>query len=178
VNTSPRLPRLFLDCDGVLADFDTYAATIFGDHPRAAEERLGTSVFWDTLRDHHFFFEQLPLLPDTQALFDGVRHLDPTILTGCPHGGWAEPQKVRWAAKHFPGTKIITCRSQDKRLHMHQGDILIDDYTRYRALWEEAGGIFIHHTSASNSLEELHKRLRLPERVWWRLSTRRRGLSL
>jgi len=35
--------------------------------------------------------------------------LKPTILTGLPLGRWAAPQKVKWAAEHFPGTPIITC---------------------------------------------------------------------
>jgi hypothetical protein len=38
---------------------------------------------------------------------------------------------------------------------MHPGDILVDDYLKYRHLWEEAGGVFIHHTSASNTLRQL-----------------------
>lgn len=50
-------------------------------------------------------------------LFEVVRHLDPIILTGLPRGTWAAPQKVRWAAEHFSGTRIITCLAADKRRH-------------------------------------------------------------
>jgi hypothetical protein len=38
---------------------------------------------------------------------------------------------------------------------MKAGDILIDDFLKYRHLWEEAGGIFIRHISAKGSLEKL-----------------------
>ena len=35
---------------------------------------------------------------------------------------------------------------------MQPGDILIDDWPKYKHLWEEAGGIFILHTSAAQSI--------------------------
>jgi len=38
---------------------------------------------------------------------------------------------------------------------MKPGDIIIDDYLKYRHLWVEAGGIFIHHISAVESLAAL-----------------------
>lgn len=88
-------------------------------------------------------------------LFDAVKHLDPVILTGLPRGNWAADQKVRWAALHFPGTRIITTMARDKRDHAKAGDVLVDDQETHRHLWEESGGVFIHHRSAQRSLAEL-----------------------
>jgi hypothetical protein len=65
---------------------------------------------------------------------------------------------MAWAKEHFPGTKMITCASRDKSRHMKPGDVLVDDYLKYRHLWEAAGGVFIHHTSAKASLEALRAR--------------------
>jgi len=149
--------QLFLDCDGVLADFDKAAGKIFGMPPREAEEQIGTSQFWAKIRHQRGFYRHLELMPDARELFNAVAHLGPVILTGCPIGGWAEAQKVEWAAEHFPGTKIITCLSAEKREHMHPGDVLVDDYLKYRLRWEEAGGIFIHHTSAQSTLAALER---------------------
>ena len=148
-------PQLFLDCDGVLADFDSSAQRIFGMPTKVAHQKLAPHQFWQKLRSAPNFYGSLDLLPDAMTLFNAVRHLDPIILTGCPMGGWAEPQKVAWAAEHFRGTKIITCMARDKRLHMQPGDILVDDTLKHRHLWEEFGGIFIHHTSAAHSIAEL-----------------------
>lgn len=149
--------QLFLDCDGVLADFDSAAQQLFGMPPRVAEEKIGTPAFWARIRHQPNFYRDLALLPDARQLFNAVTHLDPVILTGCPRGGWAEPQKVEWAAEHFPGTRIITCMSADKRMHMQRGDVLVDDYLKYRGRWEEAGGTFIHHVSARSSIEALQR---------------------
>jgi hypothetical protein len=149
--------QLFLDCDGVLADFDSAAEKVFGMPSHEAQQNLGLKTFWRKLRDHEDFYGTLPLIPDAHKLFDAVKHLNPVILTGCPLGGWAEPQKHRWAAAHFPGTKMITCMARDKRMHMKPGDVLVDDLEKFRALWEDAGGVFIHHTSADHTIQELKR---------------------
>jgi hypothetical protein len=33
--------------------------------------------------------------------------------------------------------------------------VLVDDTLKHRQLWEEAGGVFIHHKNARESLSEL-----------------------
>jgi hypothetical protein len=149
--------RLFLDCDGVLADFDRGATRVLGLPPRVYEKKHGLPAFWRQLQRAPDFYATLPPLPDAFALFEAVRHLDPIILTGLPRGDWAAPQKVRWAAEHFPGTRIITCMAVDKRRHAQAGDVLVDDMLRHRHLWEEAGGIFVHHRSAAESIAELRR---------------------
>lgn len=150
--------QLFLDCDGVLADFDTAAEQLFKQNSREAEKALGTPAFWKRIRSHKNFYGNLPLLPDAMELYHAVAHLNPIILTGCPIGGWAEQQKVDWAARHFPGVRIITCLSREKcRFLVHPGDILVDDYLKYRHLWEQAGGIFVHHETAKQTIESLAK---------------------
>jgi beta-phosphoglucomutase-like phosphatase (HAD superfamily) len=44
--------HLFLDCDGVLADFDTAAEQLFQQNSREAETALGTDAFWNRLSSH------------------------------------------------------------------------------------------------------------------------------
>jgi hypothetical protein len=149
--------QLYLDSDGVLADFDSAAESIFGMPPRIAEEKIGAPAFWSKIRSRRGFYRHLPLMPDARDLFAAVAHLNPVILTGCPIGGWAEEQKVAWATEHFPGTRIITCMSAEKRKHLRPGDVLVDDYLKYTSRWEEKGGIFIHHTSAKASIAELER---------------------
>ena len=150
-----RAPHVFLDCDGVLADFDAYALEYFGKPPRQAEAELGTKEFWRMLEAKGDFYLSLPLMPDAMALYEAVKHLSPTILTGCPRGTWAQGQKVEWAAKHFPGVPIITCRSADKRDYARPGDVLIDDWPQHRHRWIEMGGVFITHMDARSSVEAL-----------------------
>lgn len=147
--------QLYLDCDGVLADFDRRASEIFGMSPERFEKQQGLKAFWKRLAGTANFFGDLPLMPDAMELYDAVKHLRPIILTGMPRGNWAEPQKRAWAERHFPGVPVITTSAALKREHCHPGDILVDDKDKYRRLWEEAGGIFVHHKTAGQTIEAL-----------------------
>jgi len=148
-------PRLFLDADGVLADFDEGARRLLGMTPKQFEARHGRGAFWKRLANAPNFYGSLPEMADARRLFDAVRHLKPTILTGLPLGRWAAPQKIEWAAEHFPGVPIITCMARDKHKHMKEGDVLVDDRENHRAAYEAAGILFVHHLSAEDSLRQL-----------------------
>jgi 5'(3')-deoxyribonucleotidase len=148
-------PQLFLDCDGVLADFDSYFESIAGMTGDEFELEHGTSGFWTFIQAHRDFFYNLPLMEDAQELYDAVAHLRPIILTGVPFGNWAVTQKLRWRDKYFPGVPMVTCTSRHKKDYCKTGDVLIDDLHKYKHLWESAGGTFILHTSASDSVAQL-----------------------
>ena len=148
-------PRLFLDADGVLANFDEGVRRLLGMSVREYERKHGRGGFWKRLAQAKNFYGSLPEMPDARLLFDAVEHLKPTILTGLPLGNWAAPQKVQWAAEHFPGVPIITCMARDKHKHMHPGDVLVDDRENHRAAYEAAGVIFVHHKNAEDSLRQL-----------------------
>ena len=149
--------HLFLDCDGVLADFDTGAIALLGMPAKDFQDAHGKSEFWRRLARAPDFYGSLPLLPDARQLVDAVAHLNPTILTGLPIGNWAAPQKVRWAAEHFPVIPIITTLARDKFRHMTGADILVDDRADHRAAWEDAGGTFITHENAERSIAALRQ---------------------
>jgi 5'(3')-deoxyribonucleotidase len=150
-----KAPRLFLDADGVLADFDLSARGLLGMRSKDYIDKHGRGMFWKRLARAPSFYGDLPEMSDARVLFDAVKHLKPTILTGLPAGNWAAPQKVEWAAEHFPGVPIITCMARDKHLHMHPGDVLVDDREKHRAEYEAAGVVFVHHKNAEDSLRQL-----------------------
>ena len=147
--------RLFLDCDGVLADFDAGARALFGEPFDRFQARHGSRETWRRISRADNFYGSLPEMPDARILFDAVKHLEPTILTGLPLGSWAAPQKTEWAADHFPGVAIVTCMARDKHKHMDPGDVLVDDRENHRAAYEDAGVVFIHHKNAQDSLRQL-----------------------
>ena len=150
-------PRLFLDADGVLADFDEGVRRLLGMEARAFEAKHGRGAFWKRLANAKDFYATLPEMADARVLFDAVKHLKPTILTGLPLGNWAAPQKVKWAAEHFPGVPIVTCMARDKHKHMKPGDVLVDDRENHRSAYESAGVLFVHHKNAADSVRQLAK---------------------
>ena len=155
--------QLFLDCDGVLADFDTYAESFLGERVKTADGmQYDVPDMWQRIYAHDGFYAKLPLMADAMELFEAVKHLNPIILTGVPkykrEDGWAVQQKLKWKGQFFPGLEMITCLSENKRDYMEAGDILVDDNLQYRHLWVEREGIFILHTSAASSIAELKRR--------------------
>ena len=51
---------------------------------------------------------------------------------------------------------MITTMARTKRDHMESpGGVLVDDRLKFGPLWEAAGGVFVHHRTARDTLEEL-----------------------
>jgi hypothetical protein len=144
--------QLFLDLDGVLADFDRGVREITGRQP----EELPLKTMWAALARAPRFFETLAFMEDAEALWRFCEPHKPTILTGLPHGTWAPEQKTRWVARmlgaHVP---IITCMSREKPRWSRPGHVLVDDRGSARQGWEAKGGIFVHHVSAERSIATL-----------------------
>ena len=153
----PEMPRLFVDMDGVLADFDTGYRNLFGDK---SDKELD-NVDWKRIRDHGGFFESLPPMHDFDHIWQAVEPFNPTIITGCPEDvEEAYANKLAWVHKNI-GTHIsmIGCKSRDKCLYGKPGDILIDDWEKYMHLWRGMGGHWITHISAESSVKQLHEHL-------------------
>jgi hypothetical protein len=149
---------LFLDMDGVLMDFDKAAIRLFGMSPPKFEKLHGPNKFWELIKAEEFFFLNLEPMSDMKALYKYCLKYNPIILTGIPKSMEEQYgiQKIKCAEKHFGiDQKIILERSSKKSLHCKPGDVIIDDRTKYKHLWEEVGGTFIVHTSAKDSIKQL-----------------------
>lgn len=147
---------IFVDMDGVLADFDGHYQALFGYRPTRWPER--ENVDWSKIRAVGNFYRTLPLLEGANELLAAIRPRPHSILTGVPGSvDTSSNQKIDWArdtlSPHVP--PVICCRSREKCKHGKPGDILIDDYLKYKDLWTDMGGIFIHHTSAAESIRQL-----------------------
>lgn len=153
-------PQVFVDLDGVLADFDTHYERLFGRRPDKTQDNAD----WRKVVATPGFYATMPLMADAWRLWDFVRRLTPRpiILTGCPK---AVPEsavdKCIMVEENFgreASDRMICCASRDKRNFLrNHSDILIDDWERYRDLWIGAGGRWITHTSAENSITQLLK---------------------
>lgn len=146
--------KLFLDLDGVLADFDRGVAEVTGKRP----EDLPLKAMWAALARAPRFFEMLAFLHDAEALWRFCEPHRPTILTGLPLGSWAPEQKKRWVSRmlgaHVP---VITCIARDKPRRSGPGHVLVDDRASAREGWERKGGAFVHHASAERSIAALRR---------------------
>lgn len=137
---------LYVDLDGVMADFDGAFPAVFGlDHRSLADEEM-----WGHINSHASFFRDLPPMAGAIEFFRSIEHLNPVILTACPKSNYAHvaAQKRAWVREHLSQTCLVlpVMGGRHKPLFMHQpGDILIDDWGKNCAAWTEAGGVAIKH---------------------------------
>jgi hypothetical protein len=157
--------RLFVDMDGVLADFDTGYRLIFGVPIKKKEEFDvdGHDVDWSSVSAHGRFYRDSPPMPDAEELWDYVKHFRPSLLTGIPSSvPEAAGDKRQWMINQpwlrYPDGSLPAmrcCKSKEKSIHAAPGDVLIDDWEKYKELWIKAGGIWVTHVSAVNTIGEL-----------------------
>jgi hypothetical protein len=137
---------LYLDHDGVMADFDGGFPAMFGFDHRAA----GDDVMWKTIHDYGSFFRDLPVCEGALEFYESVRPHVTAILTACPKDDFENiaKQKIGWVREHIGDVQIIlTPGGKSKPLYMRNpGDVLVDDFPANTERWGKAGGIGILHT--------------------------------
>lgn len=150
---------LYLDLDGVLADFDKAAGARMGtDNIYKYEFVWGANKFWEKINIDDDFFAELEPMPDAWELIEEVGHLDPVILTALPRDNAerVDRQKRQWVEDNIGhGYKVITCQTKDKPNYCKPGDILIDDRAINRDAWLAKGGTYIIHTTARRTIGTL-----------------------
>lgn len=150
---------VYLDLDGVLADFDKRACEVLNGECHYRYDFIhGGDALWARLNAVPDFFRSFGLMPDAEALWGAVKHLNPVILTALPKTNphVVDAQKRLWVAEHFGrDVGVITCETKDKPKFCEPGDILIDDRSVNKTRWDKRGGTFILHSKAIFTIAKL-----------------------
>ena len=154
---------IYLDMDGVVADFTAYAKKLLKKDTNASRY---PDHEWRKLADNKRLFRDLDKTPEADTLVRAcvdicARHkYELLFLTAVPCNNdmhWAFYDKVNWAHDHFPGIPVhFGPFSKDKHVHAKTGDILIDDRTSNITEWRAAGGIGIQHTDIDLTIKALY----------------------
>ena len=153
------MTTLYLDMDGVIADFDEYAARTLGIPPSSG---IYPEEVWYKLASNTRLYRDLIKTPYADQLVDECKDLAATkeynllFLTAVPKGNdvkWAFYDKVVWAQNYFPDIPVhFGPFSKNKWQHCQPGDILIDDRLSNIEEWRVAGGIAIHWLSSKSAI--------------------------
>lgn len=147
--------RLFLDLDGVFADFDAHVESLLGKHPREFEP--DDAPMWAELSKVPGFYHTMPKTKYADRLMEEFEHYRPIFLSGVPKPqrniAWTDQDKRLWVQDHYPGTGVITCWSEGKSAFCRQGDVLLDDRDSYAHRWIAARGIFVLFRPVSETIE-------------------------
>lgn len=144
---------IYIDMDGVVADFDTYVGGVLGREIGWGTSQDLTDDEWVKLASVDRLYYHLPLMPDATKLVAYAKSLSTRFhvgfLTAIPRRTTipsAQADKQAWIDKYFPGMRMdIGPYSRDKQKWCTPGDILIDDRPSNIVEWSAAGGIAMYH---------------------------------
>ena len=157
-------PTLYLDMDGVVADWETAIADILGY--KLIEGDRWPDQDWRKIIQFQRVYRDIPLLPWAREFADEAGKIARAanyavrFLTAVPRRNdfpYAFEDKVHWANKHFPTIPVwFGPYSQDKQQRAATGQILVDDRITNINEWTAKGGRGIHfHRNPDAVLAEL-----------------------
>jgi len=145
------MKNIYLDMDGVIADFDKRYQELFKISTKEAErDKKWVQFFNQFIQDRHF--ATLDLMPEAIELMDYLKGtgIPITILSSTSsekRDGEIRPQKMEWLKKHkidFP--VILVPGAHLKKDYATPDSILIDDTSKNIDDWRREGGVGILYT--------------------------------
>lgn len=138
---------IFLDMDGVAADFDAGFVNAFGIHYKSMP---GREEMWAAIDSYSNFYARLPVYPLFHKFYNAIAHLNVQFLSSCRTPEYAADKKQWIAWSLLPIKPLIPVLPDangvfDKTAHFKPGSILIDDYTHNTDEWQRMGGTGIDH---------------------------------
>lgn len=156
------MSTLYLDMDGVVADFDKYAFKKLGVPPSGG---VYEPDVWAKLVENPRLYRDLEKMTYADELvkqcknFARIENHKLLFLTAVPKNNdvhWAFYDKVMWALARYPDIPVhFGPYGKDKHVHCIPGDILIDDKESNISDWVAAGGLGILHKNLKSTLDEL-----------------------
>jgi len=162
-----EIKKIYLDLDGVLADFDGGLRKLCGVEP--VDQMHATKEDEDrtfgAIRDCEHFYRRMEMLPGAKELFDRLYaaygdRLE--ILSGVPSPKRNIPEagedKLAWVKEHLSETvKVNLVRRAEKKEYCTGKDcVLIDDFEKNIQEWEAAGGTGILFQDMEEVFRKLH----------------------
>lgn len=170
-----KIPHLYLDMDGVQADFfGAWADKHNVSHWKSIQnkeneiEELANS----TPEQVYDFFRNLRLLKGGKEIIDWVQqhNIPYTVLSAPLRGPYADVSKQAkrdWLDQHHPGSSsnaIFTSGKQKYAVTNGVANVLVDDFGPYIQKWTDAGGIPVKHedeaevpSAAQDTIKQLEK---------------------
>lgn len=156
---------IYLDMDGVIADFDQRFLDLSGMTPNEYKDKHGMNKFWNLIDKENKikFWVGIPLMFGAQQLVDYISQYDYEILTAPSLKKQSRIGKMVWLRKIHPDLfpnkpKVNFKPAKEKhqiKSNLTKSDILIDDKANTINNWNSSGGTGILHTSTENTIKQL-----------------------
>jgi hypothetical protein len=163
----PIIKKIYLDMDGVIADFyHTYQEMfdITMDEIEANRSRKNYWKYWQDFIDNRGF-ELLPQIRGSEKLLDFLNETKIPVEILSSSGGVhnhekVKEQKINWLIAHnINYVPNIVSGKKNKKLYATPDSLLIDDTEQNISDFREAGGYAIFHKSVEDTIDQLKELL-------------------
>ncbi|MBR6315857.1 MAG: hypothetical protein IKR58_02525 [Lachnospiraceae bacterium] len=164
-----EIQKIYMDMDGVLADFDDGIRRLCFMEPQpqnAIQSQEYEDEMWDRIRKVGHFYGKLQPMPGAVDMFRKLYEKYGNrveILTGIPRPERgiidAAADKREWVKRLLSEDVVVhTVRRKDKKNYCKGKDfVLIDDFDKNTREWDAMGGSVILYTDPEKALRELAK---------------------
>lgn len=153
-----NINKIYVDMDGVLADFDEGLKRLCGVEPmpQGNQPQEYQDKMWAAMRDYGNFYYDLYPMEGAVEVFTKLfeKYGDKLeVLTAIPkpHRGMdsAKDDKLKWMKKYFPGEIVVNIvfRAEKVKYCTGKDSILIDDWNVNTDEWAKNGGTAIEFKS-------------------------------
>jgi 5'(3')-deoxyribonucleotidase len=172
-----KMPHLYLDMDGVQADFFGAWAEKHGvSHWKIIKDKEGEieELANSTPEQVYDFFRNLKPLPGGQEIIKWLRdnNIPFTVLSAPLRGPYADASKKAksdWLDQYNPGTSsnaIFTSQKHKYAVTNGVQNVLVDDFGPYCQKFSDAGGIVVKHEDESEDQNAVEKTIQALEKIY------------
>jgi hypothetical protein len=172
-----KIPHLYLDMDGVQADFFGAWADKHGvSHWKAIQDKEGEieELANSTPEQVYNFFRDLKPLPGGMKIIAWLHQnkIPFTVLSAPLRGPYADSSKQAkkdWLDEHNPGTStdaIFTSQKHKYAIKDGVSNVLVDDFGPYCQKFSDAGGTVVKHEDESEVLSAASDTIAALEKIY------------
>ena len=158
---------IYLDMDGVVANFDKRFEDLSGLLPNDFVDKYGKNAFWDLIDEKHkvSFWRGIEIMPGAKKLVDFVSKYPYEMLTAPSVKKQSIIGKGLWITDKvgtlYPSRPKVTYRPAKEKHNVKSKltkfDILIDDKKSTIDSWDAKGGTAIFYQNADQVINDLKK---------------------
>ena len=155
-----KINCIYLDMDGVIADFEKRYVELFKVTPSSARDYKEFNTYFDKfIADGNF--ETLEMMPDAMQLIVALRNaLPPTQILSSTASekryDAISKQKTKWLETHdIDFQRNFVPGKQHKKKYARTDTLIIDDTESVINDWRAAGGVAILHKNVADTLVQL-----------------------
>lgn len=175
--TNKQIPHLYLDMDGVQADFfGAWADKHKVSHWKAIQdkEKEIEELAHSTPEQVYDFFRNLKPLKGGMKIINWLQtnKIPYTVLSAPLRGPYAEASKKAkkdWLDQYHPGSSnsaIFTSKKYQYAVSNGVANVLVDDFGPYIQKWTDAGGIPVKHEDESETPNAAEATIAILEKIY------------